>query len=369
MAIYQACPDCRQRLALTRLKCRCGFEFDSFASGRTVRDYSIEYRYKGKPKRERLGSCTLKAAIEALHARKAAISKGDFLAAEDIPTLGEIWSEYLFSLEPANSNWLPTVRGFVARFNRIWGEKRPANTLTVRDIERFQLKLLNEGLSKTTVDRHMAAARAAWRMFPGPGENPFQKVKFYHPDNRIVESLTPEEEKSLLMTARWGYPSPGQNTWLYEMLVVAIGTGLRRGNVLALRRDEVDFRTNLITVRQKGGRKHVVLMNNSVSTILQSIPDNGSAYYWINSTTGKPYTKIGKLWKGILRKAGITRPFWWNWLRHHCASKIVSAGLGLEAARVMLGHTDNRITQRYAHLSPDYMRDVVNHTEPFHSKH
>jgi hypothetical protein len=72
-------------------------------------------------------------------------------------------------------------------------------------------------------------------------------------------------------------------------------------------------------------------------------------------------------WKAILKLAGITRRFRWHDLRHTCASSLVSGFWGrrwsLEEVMGMLGHTDIKTTQRYAHLAPTALKQAGEETQ------
>ena len=82
-------------------------------------------------------------------------------------------------------------------------------------------------------------------------------------------------------------------------------------------------------------------------------------HLFINRYTGKPYTTITKVWHRIREKAGLGHLRLHD-LRHMYASFLVNSGRTLYEVQQILGHSDPKVTMRYAHLSTEALQEAAN---------
>lgn len=97
--------------------------------------------------------------------------------------------------------------------------------------------------------------------------------------------------------------------------------------------------------------KHLPLNVNALWVIEQLESEGKSGYMFPSPATGKPYTTITRAWNVIRRAAGSPSNTRIHDLRHTFASRLVSAGRSLFEVQILLGHSDPRVSQWYAHLS------------------
>jgi integrase len=147
------------------------------------------------------------------------------------------------------------------------------------------------------------------------------------------------------------------------MILLAMNTGMRRGELFNLHWENIDLDRATITISgdiaKSGKTRHIPLNAISLKVLndwrRQSQCDG---LVFINPVTGNVFDNVTKAWDGILKAAGIEK-FRWHDMRHHFASKLVMKGVDLNTVRELLGHADIKMTLRYAHLAPEHKANAV----------
>jgi len=110
---------------------------------------------------------------------------------------------------------------------------------------------------------------------------------------------------------------------------------------------------------KSGNSRHIPLNNEAKTALLNWQVDTDNIGLVFKGKDGNQITDIKKSWSSLLNEAQITN-FRFHDLRHHFASKLVMASVDLNTVRELLGHSDLKMTLRYAHLAPEHKAAAVN---------
>ena len=231
---------------------------------------------------------------------------------------------------------------------------RPARSIVASDIEEAKQDLCN-GLTPASVNRKLAALKSAFSLAVKNHKlerNPVKEVRLLKENNARIRYLTDEEEARLFAVLPNKYK---------PLVVVAMNTGLRKTEQLSLKWTDIDFKLGQITVREsKPGKSRVVPMNKTVEQSFARLPRRiNNPFVFSGRKPGGRLLDLPNDWEDFLQKAKI-EDFHWHDLRHTFASRLVMAGVDLYTVCKLLGHHDIKMTMRYAHLAPGYMKAAVN---------
>ncbi len=173
--------------------------------------------------------------------------------------------------------------------------------------------------------------------------------------------LTFEEAERLI--------AKGVDEWR-TMILVGLRTGLRQGELLGLRWQDVDLVAGRISVRQSivggnvvtpksGKHREVPLSDDTLAALKQHRHLRGPLVFC--DADGRALTKGACKWPlwHACRRAGLRR-ISWHVLRHSFASQLVMRGAPLKVVQELLGHATITMTMRYSHLAPEVKKDAVN---------
>ncbi|HYP29986.1 MAG TPA: site-specific integrase [Blastocatellia bacterium] len=133
------------------------------------------------------------------------------------------------------------------------------------------------------------------------------------------------------------------------MILLALNTGMRRGEILSLRWAQVDFgRGQIHLTRTESGRERSIPINQAVRDLLFNLEHHCSGFVFASERTGRALTHCKRGFATPCRMAGIEDlPF--HDLRHTAATRMAEMGAEPSTIKEILGHSDLRMTDRYTH--------------------
>jgi len=218
--------------------------------------------------------------------------------------------------------------------------------------------------------RFMFNCASKWELIES-GYNPCVHIKELQLNNKRERFLTAHEFKQLQHEL-----SKSKNPVLALMVQLMILTGCRRGEVMRAQTRDFDLqRGDWVIPLPKGGQaRHIPLSALAIETVIASLAFKAkqsqkvreSEYVFANPQTGMPFVQIFFSWDKARKNANLGSLRMHD-LRHSFASAMVNSGMNLYDVKEILGHTNIKTTQRYAHLSNARLKkaasSVMDYTE------
>lgn len=220
---------------------------------------------------------------------------------------------------------------------------------------------LSKGRKAGTVNRYLSAMShpftIAMKEYGWIDDNPFRKVsKLKEPRGR-VRYLSDNERKELLKACKQ-HPNPA----LYVAVVLAISTGARRGEMISITWDQVDFEHQTIILHdtKNDERRSLALRGHAFDLLKERYQQRDPENPWVfpgPQNPRKPYDMTLPFNRAV-KTAGI-KDFRWHDLRHTTASYLAMNGASLATIKEALGHKTLDMVNRYAHLAESYTASEV----------
>lgn len=335
--------------------------------------YDISYKLNGKKVWEKIGwaseGYSAKLAADIRAERMRSMRHGEDLPVQKkrIPTFEKAAEKYL--------KWAATSKTKGGRDDRFmiknhlsepFNDKR-LDQISALDLERLKSEMLKAEYAPSTVKHALVIMRQiynrckVWGLYQG--DNPVKGIKMPALNNQRERFLSTDEAEKLLDALR------KHSNQLHGMALLSLHTGMRAGEVFALRVGDVDFRNGLIHVADpKNKRPRKAYMTASVKEMLQSrinkdmekqvlvFPsDTGEKIVFLSKTFGRTVDEI-ELNKGV---KDTRQKVTFHTLRHTFASWLALQGETIQTISELLGHSSLQMTMRYAHLSPDHRKKAI----------
>ena len=314
----------------------------------------------GRIRREKTGTTEKKLAKDILGKKRNQVAENRYLDVKKVPktTFFQLLDEY------------QNVRGKQLRMkgldNMLDAWKRglsntPCSELAQLRIQKFLDKLRQaQGFGATTWNRHLTMLRAVfnWGLKlknPLVESNPTAGIEKYKDAEKTAmrnRYLGVDEIQTMLSLASDSFR---------PILITALHTGMRRGEILKLRSGDVDMRNRLLTVREsKSGDQRHIPLDDTLAETLGALPSRFQRGYVFPSPrkSDAPYSDLNNTFRRLVKRAQIENVRFHD-LRHTFASHLVMNGADLRVVQKLLGHSSLSMTERYSQLSPGHVTRAV----------
>ena len=322
-----------------------------------------DYTFSGKRHREFAGY-TLAQARNTLVKMKAElldVARGfKKPAAEDVPfekfadTFLETYSKQSKRSWKSDERLLENLkRAFKGETLASIGPEKVECYRAARKVEASKNSKLGAPISASTANRELACLKTLFSKAVEWGRievNPAARVKKLKEPPGRETILTEDQARGLIEAASLDFR---------PVLVVALGTAMRRGEILALRWTDLDLVRGIVTVaNSKSGRSRKIPMSGTVAAALGGIPHHGEYVFW-NPETKTQIKDVKTAWAAACARAKISGVRFHD-CRHSALTWMLQSGADIVSVSKIAGHASIVMTQRYCHASPELQRLAVN---------
>jgi integrase len=293
-------------------------------------------------------------AQEAERAELASIHKGTYGSARSM-LLSDFIDRYYLPWARTNKRSVINDEAACKAIKRFFAKKSLGQVAPFL-VEKFkrERKLTPVGEKKqreraaASVNRELEILSKVFTMAEDNGmvaSNPCRKVNKLRQDNRRTRYLTAEEERRLMSALT------GRRAYLRPIVVLALNTGMRRGEILGLEWRNVDLTRGLIYVTNtKSGKDRVIPLNQAAQSALESVKQTGQRVFDVD------WIKVA--WMAALKDAKIS-DFRFHDLRHTAATRLADAGTDAFTIAAILGHSTIQMSARYTHATDERKRRAL----------
>jgi len=315
--------------------------------------YYVDYFLRGQRIRKRVGKSLAMAelALKELEVKRSKNELNEEVVLEK-NTFGELAAKYMDYTRLHKSKTTQKSDSSIVIKLCKWFEGRKVNSITLQDAEKYKAERITK-VSGSTVNReisclkHMLNMAVQWQYLT---QNPVKAVKKLKEPPGRLRFLDKKQISKLLKSC---------NGYLKAIVITALTTGMRKGEILNLKWSNVDLDKRLITITlTKNNELRILPINKLLYKTLKSLAKHTKSEYVFAHENGNPYNDIKKVYHIALKKAGIT-DFHFHDLRHTFASRLIMAGESLKTVQELLGHKDLKMTMRYSHLSTAHKQNAV----------
>ena len=268
-------------------------------------------------------------------------------------------------------NYINDVFSFLDFMNN---NRIKVSDIKYNDVRNYLSYLYAKKLSKSSVSRILSALRTFFKWLIREGKinnNPLELITSPKKDKKLPTYLNYEDIEKLLKIPDISTPLGMRDSAILEMLY---STGIRVGELVSLKVNDVNMSDKSINVFGKGSKERVVLFGSELENKLNLYIKNGRCKLLKQKTSdnlflnhiGDSLTERGleDILNRIIRKGGLDFSIHPHMLRHTFATHMLDNGADLKVVQELLGHENLSTTQIYTHVSNERLRKVYLSAHP-----
>jgi len=242
---------------------------------------------------------------------------------------------------------------------------KPLNALTSFDVERYKKKRIEACAALATINRelavlsHLLNRAAEWKWIAAV---PVRLRRFKEVNARITY-LTPDQCASLERAAM-----ADQSPHIYPFIVIGLRTGMRRSEILSIRREHVDLERGVIFIpKAKAGAREQPITRDLADYLRGHLDQLPAGSEWLFPSVGSASGHVHDIRKAFRRSVGraglnpdeVVR----HTLRHTAITHLVQAGVDLPTVQRISGHKTLTMVARYAHQNGAHVQAAMDKLE------
>jgi integrase len=332
------------------------------------RVYWMRFTYRGKHYRESTETMDKKEAQRIYDAIKGQIAENKWIdgSKEREISFKRLMDEYMEEHSRLKKESWRRDEVSLSHLEPFFGDYVLAE-ITPALISRYKSQRLREGAKPATLNRELSLMKHAFNLavkeWEWCRENPCCRVKMERENNERNRVLGYDEEERLLEACP---------QWLREIIIFALDTGAREGEILTLNVKSIDpFRRVVTILQEKTGQYKTIPVTSRLMEILKNKIEvrhlRHDLVFPSEDGTKITASNLGRAFRKALKKATI-EDFKFHDLRHSYASRLAQSGIDPYTIQRLLGHKDPKMVQRYAHHSVESLRIAVGALEKMKSK-
>ena len=225
--------------------------------------------------------------------------------------------------------------------------------MTTEKIMDYVISRRSSGATPATINRELTIMKQLFRWARLRGlveEDPTRSVRLESGATKRTRHITREEEERLVSEAA---------DWLQPIIIFAVSTGMRRGEILNLERTDINLEERYAIVRtSKNGDPRVIpLSKRALEAVAKAMSVTGKVFGWKGGEVLEP-ANLEYNFRAAVKRAEL-KDLRFHDLRHTFATRLIQSGVDIYTVQRLLGHKSLEMTARYAHHDVESLRGAV----------